>query len=226
MKKVIFGLIATVVFGLNGNAQTLGNEHNRFLGVLLTEFQAKCKVDPTFMSDKEKIAVVLYSKSVAFFQDSKFVTNKSNLEEGVAELILAANGVDDFNLSQYNYTDKQKSFMSKILTVFDKKLGYDAAMAEINAINLEAKTACNSEEYKVIASVVDIAINSSDYAYHSIVKWKNLSGNVVVENLGDFDWGAVVKADVKGFIKGLIFGKPLEKAAIDSCMEIIKQIFF
>lgn len=213
------------MFGNLSYGQTFGTEHNRYMDYLYEACKVKSTEDPQFLYDKEKIATLLFSKSVDFFQTSEFVKDKSNLDEKVAGAILSAFGEDNFNLQNYNYSEKQQKHMRSILGVFDKNLNFDQAITEFNTIDANAKKELNRKEYEVIHSVVDIAIHSSEYAYENINKWQNLSTNEQIASR-KIDWGAVVKADVKGFLTGLFTATPLEKAAISSLVELLMQCFF
>ena len=225
MKKLVFGFIATVILTLNSFGQTKGAEHNLYMDYIYEYFKIKSAADPSFLYDKEKVATALHIKSIEFFSNSGFINDKNKLEENVASAILEAFGEDNFDLTKYNYSAKEQQFIKSILSVLDKDLTLSQAIIEFNSIDVNAKRELSSKEYKVVHSVIDIALHSSEYAYNNIDKWKNLSNNEETQN-NKIDWGAVVKADIKGFLIGIFKGEPLSSSAVYSAVELIIQIFF
>jgi hypothetical protein len=203
MKKVIFGLIATILFGFICNAQrytskdfnNIGLEHNDILNYAYNQIKEK-KAN----NNKElNLSLQTYVKNTKGYNSAELLQSQKNINNAFTNPINV-----DSNLYTNEYSAKINSnvkiYLDKLFTLLDIS-SKDEFNKSIYSLELEIEKDQNlkNNDLHILFSATNVAKSSFEYWNTNTVNWQSVNSNVAAKK------GAgkrILKADVAGAVAG------------------------
>lgn len=209
MKRLFFGLIATVMFSVAGNAQRfqanefskVGLEHNRMLDIAYN----KILNEKILNENKEIVLKTLVEELKNNEKSEKQLTIGIDLLNKSFQSLPKKGLVTELpNLKNFNLNEKVSKYLEKLFTIIELDNSKDFNM---NLISLEKEISSDlslkNEELYILFSATNIARYSNTYWVENSNKWlmlnpKNVSSNTAQRGR------KIVRADVLGGVGGAV----------------------
>ncbi|WP_298397323.1 hypothetical protein [Flavobacterium sp.] len=201
MKKLFFGLIATVMFGFVGNAQSNSKNEYDYLGVIhnevLSEFFKQFKTPNMSIEEiltKIKPVVLENQKYKSKFGSKYYAITTNQVKQYMPDIANNFNTlVDDQKLSF-----EAKEFLKELLNSFEGATDFDKIYK--NVISLEDRIIAS----KISNSEKEFVLGATSIARYSSYLWLVENPNPTFTNSlsGRFRWWSIV-ADIAGGVLGI-----------------------
>ncbi len=203
MKKLIFGLIATIMFGFTCNSQrytskdftNIGLEHNDILNYAYNQIK-----DKKANNNKElNLSLQTYIKNIKGYSSTELLQSQKNINSAFSNPINV-----DRNLYSNEYSSEINStvkvHLDKLFILLDIT-SKDEFNKSIYSLELEIEKDENlkNNDLYILFSATNVAKSSYEYWYTNIVNWQSLNNNVASKKGAG---GRIVKADVAGAVAG------------------------